>query len=69
MKFSAVFGAFALTGQAAAWYGQLSADAYNQGEGGQISQNLYLVDYTTGSKYNGFLVGGFNACTSTECGV
>jgi hypothetical protein len=69
MKVPCFLGALALAGSAAAWNGQLSADAYNPGEGGQITQELHLVDYTTGSRYDGVLIGGFNACTSTECSV
>ncbi|OQD88843.1 hypothetical protein PENANT_c003G08791 [Penicillium antarcticum] len=69
MKVLSLLSAFALAGSAAAWNGQLSAGAYNQGEGGQITQKLNLIDYATGSQYQGWLVGGFNACTNTECDV
>jgi hypothetical protein len=69
MKVLSVFGTLALAGPAVAWYGQMSADGYNHGEGGQVSQEIHLLDYTTGSKYDGFLVGGFNGCTTTECDI
>ncbi|KAJ6085225.1 hypothetical protein N7499_004854 [Penicillium canescens] len=69
MKVPCFLGALALVGSAAAWNGQLSADAYNPGEGGTITQEIHLLDYTTGSRYDGVLYGGFNACTSTQCSV
>jgi hypothetical protein len=69
MKTPIAFSALALAGQAAAWYGQMSADAYNQGEGGTITQGLHLTDYSTGSTYEGWIYGGFDACVSTQCSV
>lgn len=69
MKLPFALGALGLAGQAAAWYGQMSAGVYNPGEGGSITQELRLTDYNTGSTYVGWIYGGFNACTTTQCGV
>ncbi|KAJ5766439.1 uncharacterized protein N7511_004055 [Penicillium nucicola] len=69
MKVLSFLSALALAGSAAAWNGQLAADAYNSGEGGQVTQEIHLTDYATGSTYQGWLYGGFNGCTTTECSV
>jgi hypothetical protein len=57
MQFS-FLSLLALTGSAAAWYGQLNAGDLQYGKGGPYQQ-VYLTDYNTGSQYSGVLSGGW----------
>jgi hypothetical protein len=70
MKASIFTGLSAFVGYAAAFYGQLSAGVYNTGEGGVVTQDIYLLDSTTHSEYYTLIYGGFDACANgNECAV
>lgn len=58
MKFSAL-SLLALTGPAAAWWGQVYTQYQGGNEGGGIFW-VYLTDYDTGSTYTGELFGNIN---------
>ncbi|KAJ5372855.1 hypothetical protein N7517_004861 [Penicillium concentricum] len=69
MKIPVLFAAAIFTGRATAFWGQLKAGPYNDGEGGMIAQDIYVTDYNTGSVYYTLLDGGFDACATGQCDV
>jgi hypothetical protein len=72
MRFTSILSAvaaFASHGAAAGFNGQMDVDEPFE-LGGEVYQNIYLTDYTTGAAFAGALVDGFNnECISTRCTV
>ncbi|KAJ5938235.1 hypothetical protein N7454_004577 [Penicillium verhagenii] len=69
MQFSRLLATAALVGSVTAFTGSMAASAYAYSSSGLYEQIITLTDFTSGSVYEGYLWGGFNECTSTECTV
>ncbi|KAM0259019.1 hypothetical protein ACHAQJ_003518 [Trichoderma viride] len=69
MKSFVPFTIAAFAGMANAWWGQLSDEPPIGTVGGPDIQYIFLRDYDTGSTYQGNIVTGWSACTTSECSI